>query len=74
MKETALVQFGLRVRHHRERLGLTQEELAARSDLHRTYVGGIERGERNPTLLIIGRFADSLGVSICALVDFKDDR
>lgn len=59
--QTAL---GNRVRQHRQRLGLSQEALADKCGLHRTYVGGIERGERNPSLLNIGRLADALGVHI----------
>lgn len=54
--------FGIRVRELRSRIGWSQEKLADESGLHRTYVGGVERGERNPTLLIIKRLADALGV------------
>ena len=43
------------------REGLSQEELGFRADLDRTYVSGIERGVRNPTLMIIGRLAKALG-------------
>jgi transcriptional regulator with XRE-family HTH domain len=54
--------FGKRMRELRQRVGFSQEELADRCGLHRTYVGGIERGERNPSLLNIGRIARALGV------------
>jgi len=47
--------FGRRVRELRKQLRLSQEELAHRAGLHWTYVGGIERGERNPALVNIGR-------------------
>lgn len=57
-----LKQFGASVRSTRERLGISQEELAERCGLHRTYIGGIERGERNLGLLNIVRLAQSLGV------------
>ena len=60
--EDLRITFGNRVRALRHRLGISQEELAARSGLHRTYVGGIERGERNPSLVNIGRIADALKV------------
>ena len=47
---------------------MSQEELADRAGLHRTYVGGIERGERNVSLVNIGRLADALGVSLATLM------
>ena len=53
--------FGGAVRARRERLGLSQEEFAHRAALDRTYVSGIERGVRNPTLRVIGRIAKALG-------------
>jgi transcriptional regulator with XRE-family HTH domain len=56
--------FGRRIRDLRKARGLSQEELAERAGLHRTYVGGIERGERNPSLNNIGQIARALGVSI----------
>lgn len=48
---------GINVRAFRERLGVSQEELASRAKLHRTYVIGVERGIRNPTVLIVGKLA-----------------
>jgi transcriptional regulator with XRE-family HTH domain len=56
-------QFGRRIRSLRERKGLSQERLAELADLHRNYVGGIERGERNVGLRNIIRLAKALGVS-----------
>jgi transcriptional regulator with XRE-family HTH domain len=53
-------QVGQNVRLFRSRLGISQEELAFRSGLHRTYVSGVERGIRNPTALIIDRLAKAL--------------
>jgi len=51
------------VRELRKRLDLSQEELAERAGLHWTYLGGIERGERNPALLNIGKLMAALDVS-----------
>jgi transcriptional regulator with XRE-family HTH domain len=56
--------FGRRVRELRTRLRISQEELAHRAGLHYTYVGGIERGERNPGLVNVGALAAALGVSL----------
>jgi transcriptional regulator with XRE-family HTH domain len=55
-----LARFGQAVRTRRLELGLSQEGLAERSSLHRTYVGGIERGERNISLLNLLRLATAL--------------
>ena len=52
--------FGLAVRLRRERLGMSQERLAAVSGLHRTYVGSVERGERNVSLVNIHGLARAL--------------
>lgn len=52
--------FAFHVRELRAQLGYSQEELAHRSGLHRTYVGAVERGERNITLLNAQRIADAL--------------
>lgn len=56
------VAFGLRVRRLREAIGISQEALATKANIHRTYIGGIERGERNPTLTMIHRIARALDV------------
>ena len=60
-------RFGDAVRARREGLGLTQEDLADRADLHRTYVSDIERGSRNVSLLNIERLAAALALSISEL-------
>ncbi|MBI4408624.1 MAG: helix-turn-helix transcriptional regulator [Gemmatimonadetes bacterium] len=55
--------IGTALRELRTSRGLTQEELAARSGLHRNYIGGVERGERNPTFRSVGKILRVLGVS-----------
>ncbi len=66
-------QFGERVRELRTTRGLSQEELAFKSGVHRTYLGGIERGERNPSLRNISAIAEALGVTLSQLFLFADD-
>ncbi|MEM7470269.1 MAG: helix-turn-helix transcriptional regulator [Pseudomonadota bacterium] len=53
--------------------GLSQEELAFQSDLHRTYVSGVERGIRNPTVAIVARLAVALDVKPAKLLEFQED-
>lgn len=62
-------QLGRRVQRLRRAAGLSQEELADRADLHRTYLSGVERGLRNPTLTVLHRLAQAVGVSLSELVD-----
>lgn len=57
-------QLGDRIRFLRKKLNLSQEELAFDAGLDRTYVGGIERGERNPSILNIEKIANILKVPI----------
>ena len=59
--------FGRRVRELRTARGLSQEELAHRAGIHWTYLGGIERGERNPALVNVGRIAKALKVPAAEL-------
>jgi transcriptional regulator with XRE-family HTH domain len=54
--------FGDRLRAFRLKAGLSQEELADRSGLHRTYVSSVERGQRNISLATIHSLADALGI------------
>lgn len=64
------ILFGERVRSLRKAQGYSQEAFADACGLDRTYVGGIERGERNIALLNISRVANSLNVSLAELFDF----
>lgn len=61
--------FGQAVRDIRENIGISQEELANRSGLHRTYVSDVERGERNIGLRNIEAIARGLGVSLIDLFE-----
>lgn len=64
MKSDVLVKFGQRVREERLKAGLSQEQLAADAGLHRTYIGMIERAEKNLTLVNIDKIAKALGLTI----------
>ena len=61
-------KFGCRVRELRIAQGLSQEVLAQTAGLHRTYIGGIERGERNVSLANIQKIAWALGVTIADMM------
>lgn len=63
-----LKRFGETLREHRQRAGLSQEKLAAKAGIDRTYVGGAERGERNVALVNIVRLAEALNVSPAELL------
>jgi transcriptional regulator with XRE-family HTH domain len=67
MAEAILQQLGRRMRALRERAGISQEKLGLLSGLHRTYVGAIERGERNPSVLSLQKIAEALHVSVVSL-------
>lgn len=64
--------FGLQVRRYRKKKGISQEELASISGLHRTYIGSIERGERNVSLNNVEKIAISLGVVVIDLLENKE--
>ena len=68
MKSTILKKFGNRIKKLRQAKGWSQEELGNRAKLHRTYIGSIERNERNVSLINIEKIAKALGVSIEVLV------
>lgn len=61
-------RLGQNLRALRKARGLSQERFALEHDIDRTYVSGIERGTRNPTVSVLGRLADALGVDIHELL------
>jgi transcriptional regulator with XRE-family HTH domain len=63
-KDPALVKIGRNLRKVREQQGLSQEELAFKAGVHRTYVGAVERGEYNVTVLTLRRFTQALGIPL----------
>lgn len=67
-----LKQFGDRVRETRKSKGLSQEELSFKAGLHRTYIGMIERAEKNITLVNIKKIATALEVNIDHLLKFDN--
>ncbi len=69
MSKTTLEKFGEKVREERHKLGLSQEELASRAGVHRTYIGMIERAEKNITLENIEKIAKALKLNIKDLVN-----
>lgn len=70
MKNRELInKFGKRIRQLREEQNLTQEELAERTGFHRTYIGMVERGERNISLSNIGVFAGYFELTVGELME-----
>ena len=68
MKKPILLKFAKRVRAERKKLGLSQEGFAEKSGSHRTYIGMIERAEKNITLANIEKLAKALRLSISTLL------
>ncbi len=66
-----LIAFGLRMRTYRQQKNMSQEELAEQTDLHRTYIGSAERGERNVSLINICKIARALDLPVSSLVADK---
>ena len=57
-------RVGLNLQRLRREAGLSQEELADRSRVHQTYLSGVERGVRNPTVSVLQRIAQALGLDV----------
>jgi transcriptional regulator with XRE-family HTH domain len=73
-KQKILVKFGERVRIIRKEKGLSQEQLSFKADLHRTYIGMIERAEKNITLINIEKIANALDININDLMTFQNGK
>jgi transcriptional regulator with XRE-family HTH domain len=67
-KHPLLIKFGQRVREEREKLGLSQEAFADKVGVHRTYIGMIERAEKNITITNIAKIADALSIKVSDLL------
>jgi ribosome-binding protein aMBF1 (putative translation factor) len=67
-------RFGTAVKFRREELGLTQEDLAEKAGIHRTYLSDIERGTRNLSLINIEKLAAALSVSMAKLFEAVDSQ
>lgn len=63
--------LGIAIRNRRLELGLSQEALADKADLHRTYIGMVERAERNITILNLLKICNALGISMSELLLFQ---
>ncbi len=73
MKNELLVKFGKRIQGLRKERSWSREKLADETGFHRTYIGMIERGERNPSLININVFAETFGMSIPELFKLSDE-
>ena len=70
MNKQILQKFGRRVREERDKQGISQERLGQLAGVHRTYIGMIERAEKNITLTNMQKIAKALGMRVNNLVDF----
>lgn len=69
MREDELIKLGQLIRSKRESQGLTQFELAKKSNVDRNYIGMLERGERNPSYLSLQKIAAGLGIPVNQLIE-----
>lgn len=74
MSKALLRALGDALREARQEKGLSQEELGLRTGVHRNYVGGIERGERSPTVLVVATLAEALDVPVHRLLERAESR
>ncbi len=73
-KDPMLRQLGQYLRRIREQRGRSQEELAHECGLHRTYIGAVERGEYNVTILTLRRITDTLGITLADAIESMSGR
>jgi transcriptional regulator with XRE-family HTH domain len=71
INKNLIIQFGLKVKELREEKGVSQEELSFLTGFHRTYIGMIERGERNISLSNMAVFAKVFELNLSELLNFK---
>ena len=69
MENDDLKQLGTRIRNKRKTLGWTQEDLASSAQIDRSYIGGVERGERNLTFTVLCQICVALGCDVAALTE-----
>lgn len=72
LNKQLITAFGKRIRYLREQKGISQEELSFNTGFHRTYIGMIERGERNISLSNIAVFAKTFEMDVSTLLDPKN--
>ncbi len=68
-KAPELIRFGENVRQQREEREWTQEQLAEKADLDQTFISGIERGSRNPTIITVNKLARALKITVSELTE-----
>lgn len=73
IEHAALIQFGKRITRLRQCRAMSQEELATKAGVHRTYIGMIERGEKNITILTMLRVTTALDVKLSDLLKGFED-
>ncbi len=71
MKRELLINFGTHLKELRLGKGLSQVDLAFKGDFDRNYIGMLERGERNPSLINLKRIADALDITLIELLSFE---
>jgi len=74
LNQALIEEFGKRIRQLRTERNLSQEQLAELTGFHRTYIGMVERGERNISLSNIAVFAKTFGLSVSELFEFSPKR
>lgn len=74
LNQVLIEEFGKRIRQLRTERNLSQEQLAELTGFHRTYIGMVERGERNPSLSNVGVFANAFQLSLSELFEFGKKR